>query len=53
MKAAFEHQARHFLSDPGWLIPNIILPFVITLVALMLCGSNDALWSRTPCWAEA
>ena len=41
MKAAFEHQARHFLSDPGWLIPNIILPFIITLVALLLYGSND------------
>ncbi len=41
VKAAFEHQARHFLSDPGWLIPNIILPFVITLVALMLYSSNE------------
>lgn len=41
MKAAFEHQARHFLSDPGWLIPNIIAPFIITLVALMLYSSNE------------
>jgi ABC-2 type transport system permease protein len=41
MKAAFEHQALHFLADPGWLIPNIILPFVITLVALLLYKSND------------
>jgi ABC-2 type transport system permease protein len=41
MKAAFEHQARHFLSDPGWLIPNIIAPFVITLVALMLYNSTE------------
>lgn len=41
MKAAFTHQALHFLADPGWLIPNIILPFIITLVALLLYGSND------------
>jgi ABC-2 type transport system permease protein len=41
MKAAFEHQARHFLADPGWLIPNIILPFVITLVALLLVNSKE------------
>jgi ABC-2 type transport system permease protein len=41
MKAAFEQQARHFLADPGWIIPNIILPFVITLVALLLYQSND------------
>lgn len=41
MKAAFEHQARHFLSDPGWLIPNIIAPFIITLVALLLYSSNE------------
>jgi ABC-2 type transport system permease protein len=41
VKAAFEHQARHFLSDPGWLIPNIIAPFVITLVALMLYSSSE------------
>jgi len=26
----------HFLSDPGWLIPNIIAPFVITLVVLLM-----------------
>jgi ABC-2 type transport system permease protein len=41
MKAAFEHQARHFLSDPGWLIPNIIAPFVITLVALTLYNTSE------------
>jgi ABC-2 type transport system permease protein len=41
MRAAFEHQSRHFLADPGWIIPNIILPFVITLVALLLYSSND------------
>jgi ABC-2 type transport system permease protein len=41
MKAAFEQQARHFLADPGWLIPNIIAPFVITLVALLLYKDQD------------
>lgn len=41
MKAAFGQQARHFLADPGWLIPNIIAPFIITLVALLLYKDND------------
>jgi ABC-2 type transport system permease protein len=41
MKAAFEQQARHFLADPGWLIPNIIAPFIITLVALLLYKDQE------------
>ncbi|MGD1060669.1 MAG: ABC transporter permease [Methanomassiliicoccales archaeon] len=34
--SSFKHQALTFLADPQWLIPNIIAPFVLTLVALML-----------------
>lgn len=42
LTASFKHQARHFLSDPGWLIPNIIAPFVITLVVfLMFVGEGS------------
>jgi ABC-2 type transport system permease protein len=34
--SSFKHQALMFFADPQWLIPNIIAPFVLTLVALML-----------------
>src|SRR5512133_1234386 len=34
--ASFRHQALHFLAEPQWLIPNVILPFMITLVVLIL-----------------
>jgi ABC-2 type transport system permease protein len=34
--SSFRHQGLHFLADPQWLIPNIILPFMITLVVLIL-----------------
>ena len=38
---AFRQQALIFWADPQWLIPNIIAPFVITLVALMLFKNVD------------
>ncbi len=38
---AFRHQALHFFADPQWLIPNIIAPFIMTLVALMLFRSKE------------
>jgi len=38
---AFRHQALHFFADPQWLIPNIIAPFILTLVALMLFRSSS------------
>ncbi|HTY46931.1 MAG TPA: ABC transporter permease [Methanomassiliicoccales archaeon] len=33
---SFRHQALVFFADPQWLIPNIIAPFVLTMVALLL-----------------
>jgi ABC-2 type transport system permease protein len=36
MTASFRQQAFHFLSAPSWLIPNIIAPFVITMVVLLM-----------------
>lgn len=33
---SFRQQALHFLSAPSWLIPNIIAPFVITMVVLLM-----------------
>lgn len=36
MWSSFKHQALIFLADPQWIIPNIIAPFVLTLVALLL-----------------
>lgn len=41
MWTAFRHQALHFFADPQWLIPNIIAPFILTLVALMLFRSTS------------
>ncbi len=46
--ASFRNQALHFLADPQWLIPNVILPFMITLVVLILFegqGGNFALYA--------
>jgi len=34
--SSFRNQYLHFLADPQWLIPNVILPFMITLVVLIL-----------------
>lgn len=34
--SSFRHQFLHFLADPQWLIPNVILPFMITMVVLIL-----------------
>ncbi len=34
--ASFRHQAAMFLAEPQWLIPNIIAPFVLAMVVLML-----------------
>jgi len=34
--ASFKHQAWHFFADPQWLIPNIIAPFIVTMVVLLL-----------------
>jgi ABC-2 type transport system permease protein len=36
LTSSFRHQMLHFFAEPQWLIPNIIAPFVMTLVALML-----------------
>jgi ABC-2 type transport system permease protein len=36
---SFRHQGLHFLADPQWLIPNVILPFIITMVALIMFQS--------------
>jgi len=41
MYASFKHQGLHFLADPQWIIPNIIAPFVLTLVALLLFKNVD------------
>jgi ABC-2 type transport system permease protein len=39
--ASFKHQALIFFAEPQWLIPNIIAPFVLTLVALLLFKDAD------------
>jgi ABC-2 type transport system permease protein len=36
LTSSFRHQMLFFLADPQWLIPNLVAPFVMTLVALML-----------------
>jgi ABC-2 type transport system permease protein len=36
LAASFRHQANMFLAEPQWLIPNIIAPFIFTMVVLML-----------------
>jgi ABC-2 type transport system permease protein len=39
--SSFRHQALHFFADPQWLIPNIIAPFILTFVVLMLFADPD------------
>jgi ABC-2 type transport system permease protein len=34
--ASFRMSMLHFFADPQWIIPNIIAPFIFTVVALML-----------------
>lgn len=36
IRASFRQQATQFLSDPQWIIPSIISPFLFTIVILML-----------------
>jgi ABC-2 type transport system permease protein len=36
LTASFRHQALMFLAEPQWIIPNIIAPFVLALVVLMI-----------------
>lgn len=36
LSASFRHQATLFLAEPQWIVPNIIAPFVLALVVLML-----------------
>jgi ABC-2 type transport system permease protein len=40
--SSFKQQGVHFLVDPQWIIPSIIAPFMITVVALyMYSGGGD------------
>ncbi len=36
MTASIRHQASMFLAEPQWIIPNIIAPFVLAMVVLLL-----------------
>ncbi|QLH75273.1 MAG: ABC transporter permease [Methanomassiliicoccales archaeon] len=49
ISASFKHQFLHFIADPQWLIPNVILPFMITMVALIMFqgqqGGNFVLYA--------
>ncbi|GEM_PF-226718 len=40
LKAVMKLQARLFFADPQWVIPNIIAPFIFTLVAFFLFGGQ-------------
>jgi len=40
LKAVMSLQARLFFADPQWVIPNIIAPFIFTLVAFFLFGGQ-------------
>ena len=42
LKAVMSLQARLFFADPQWVIPNIIAPFIFTLVAFFLFGGKTA-----------
>lgn len=35
-KAGFKQAFIHFITDPQWIIPSIIAPFIFTIVALMI-----------------
>ncbi len=37
--SAFKMAMLHWVADPQWVIPNIIAPFVFTIVALTMFGS--------------
>lgn len=39
--AAFKQQAIQFMADPQWILPSIIAPFIFTVVALFMYGSDD------------
>ncbi len=39
--SAFRMAMLHWIADPQWVIPNIIAPFVFTIVALTLFGSSS------------
>ena len=39
--AAFRQQMTHFLSDPQWIIPSLIAPFMFTIVTLMIFKDVD------------
>jgi ABC-2 type transport system permease protein len=41
LTSSFRHQMLHFFAEPQWLIPNIVAPFVMTLVALMLFRNSS------------
>lgn len=41
LTSSFRHQMLHFFAEPQWLIPNIIAPFVLTLVALILFRNSS------------
>ena len=36
LTASFRHQAAIFWAEPQWIVPNIIAPFVLAMVVLML-----------------
>jgi len=39
ISGSFRMSLLHFFADPQWIIPNIIAPFVFTIVALVLFGN--------------
>ncbi len=39
--AAFRQQMTHFLTDPQWIIPSLIAPFMFTIVTLMIFKDVD------------
>ncbi len=39
--AAFRQQMTHFLTDPQWIIPSLIAPFMFTMVVLMIYQDVD------------
>lgn len=42
ISGSFRMSLLHFFADPQWIIPNIIAPFVFTIVALTLFGNVSA-----------
>ncbi|MCE5296698.1 MAG: ABC transporter permease [Euryarchaeota archaeon] len=39
--SSFRHQFLQFVAEPQWLIPNVILPFMITMVALIMFSGQQ------------